>query len=67
MRVYDDDAAMLETLAGPNLTTSDVAGAVLSAALNAIRENGGRVGLPLRFRVSQDEEIRAPLPKRKAS
>ena len=52
IRIEDEDAEMLEELSGRILSPPAVAAMLLAAAIEAIRENGGRITLPPKFQVS---------------
>lgn len=43
IRIEDDDAELLDELAGKSLSRTDVASVLLNAAVEAIRKNKGRV------------------------
>ena len=66
IRVYIDDEDTLGQIRGP-MSETQVATLLLSAALAAVRENHGKVTLPLRFHIDGlTEPARAAPPKRKA-
>lgn len=56
IRIPDTDAELLDKLAGRALSRTDIASYVLSAALDAIRENEGKVSFPPKFCVDVEEE-----------
>lgn len=68
LRVAKADSELLNQLGGATLTRNDVASVLVEAAVEAIRQNGGRLSMPLRFHTGDEPaQIRAALPKRKAA
>lgn len=67
LRVSESDNTVLVDAGGQALNRNDIASLLLTAAIEAVRENGGHFRMPLKLRVEETEELRAPLPKRKAA
>ena len=55
IRVTDADMPVIEDLAGNVLSITDVASLLLSAAVDAVKENKGRLNFPPKFEVSAPE------------
>ena len=53
IRIDDGDTVVLDDLAGPVLSRTDVASVLLHVAVQAVRKNKGKVHLPPVFRVEE--------------
>lgn len=74
VRIYieeADESVMTSLLNGSPLTETQLVSMICSAGLKAIRANGGRATLPMKFQVADDqegfEEETEPHPKQKAA
>lgn len=56
IRIADSDIGILDELAGPVMSRTDVASVLLHAALEAVRANKGRVHFPPQFKVEGSED-----------
>jgi hypothetical protein len=67
MRVYGETADTLRELAALPLSTSDVASVILSAGIEAIRQAGGKLSVPLQLKVVSEAREEPAHPKRAAA
>lgn len=61
IRIADEDMPVIEDLKGKVLSVTDVASMLLSAAVEAVKANGGRVNFPPKFEVSHHADGTAAL------
>ena len=55
IRIADGDTGLLDDLAGPVMSRTDVASVLLHAAVKAIRKNKGKVHFPPQFKVEESK------------
>lgn len=73
IRIYievDDEETFDVLKNGSPLSDTQLASVLMSAALKAIKQNGGKASLPLRFQIEADQPndaVKQPHPKRKAA
>jgi hypothetical protein len=59
LRIEPDEADLLDKLAGKSLSRQAVAGMLLTAAIEAIQKNQGRLTFPPKFCVEDDSSFTA--------
>ena len=65
IRILDEDVELLQKLAGKSMSMATVAAGLVTAAIDAVRENKGKLHFPPKLLVSDFEPMTEPPTKAK--